>query len=136
MKWKRKASNLWCPETGNLKPLAKCFITLISVKIGKPEKKAFDDAPAKIVQALRDLATEAEKTAGEFIDPWRQQFDENRYFRFNVDGGLQKVGLAEYLGRAMIEVATEEYFNRREIQSKARDCVQKLEGKTCTLKNT
>ena len=128
-----EASNLWCPQTGNLKSLVKCFI---SVGTGKPAKKGFDDAPRAIVQALKDLTTETENTAREFIDRWRQHYDENRYFRFNVDQGLQNVGLAEYRDRATIEAATEEYFNQLETKSKVRSCVQNLEGKICMFDPT
>ena len=41
-----EASNVWCSETGDLKPLVKCFI---SIGTGNPSKTAFEDGMFKFL---------------------------------------------------------------------------------------
>ena len=51
-----KASNIWCTETGDLKPLVKCFI---SIGTGNPGKKAFRNSMAKFLsETVVQIATE------------------------------------------------------------------------------
>ncbi|KAI1472500.1 FabD/lysophospholipase-like protein [Daldinia caldariorum] len=89
-----EASNIWCPDTGDLKPLVKCFV---SVGTGNPGQKPIKSRILKFLsQTLVELATETEKTENDFVSNWRQHYDERRYFRFNVEQGLQGVELAEY----------------------------------------
>jgi len=122
-----EASNIWCPQTGDLKPLVKCFI---SVGTGNPGKKAIEDNMLKFLsKTLVGIATDTEKTAERFIDRWRQHFDEKRYFRFNVHQGLQDVSLAEYQERGTIEATTDEYLKHQEQKFRVRDCVQNLKHK-------
>jgi hypothetical protein len=122
-----EASNIWCSETGDLKPLVKCFI---SIGTGNPGKKAIEDNMLKFLsKTLVSIVTETENTAGRFIAKWRQHFDEKRYFRFNVDQGLQEVGLAEYKEQGTIESATDEYLKDQAQKFRVRDCVQNLRQK-------
>src|SRR5436189_5660079 len=75
-----EASNIWCSETGDLKPLVKCFI---SIGTGNPGKKAIESNVLKFLsKTLVAIATETEKTAERFVARWRQHYDESRYFRF------------------------------------------------------
>ncbi len=122
-----EASNIWCPGTGDLKPLVKCFI---SIGTGNPGKKAIDDNMIKFLSGtLAGIATETENTAEKFIARWRQHFDEKRYFRLNVQQGLQGVSLAEYQEQGIIEAATEEYLRHTEQKFRVRDCVLNLKQK-------
>lgn len=122
-----EASNIWCAETGDLKPLVKCFI---SIGTGNPGKKAIEDNMLKFLsKTLVRLVTETEYTEGRFIAKWRQHFDEKRYFRFNVDHGLQGVGLAEYKQCGTIESATDEYLKHQAQKFRVRDCVHNLKQK-------
>jgi predicted acylesterase/phospholipase RssA len=78
-----EASNIWCSETRDLKPLVKCFI---SIGIGNPGKKVFEDSMIKFLsQTMVEIATETENTERRFIARWAGHFDEKRYFRFSVD---------------------------------------------------
>lgn len=119
-----EASDIWCAETADLKPLVKCFV---SIGTGAPGKKAIED---NIVQLLSKtmvaLATETEMTAETFVARWRGHFDEGRYFRFNVHQGLQAVGLAEYEEQGVIEAATDEYLRSQEQKFRLRDCTRTL----------
>ena len=122
-----EASNIWCPRTGDLKPLVKCFI---STGTGNPGTKAIKDKlPEFISTTLIGIVTETENTEKRFIAKWRQHFDEKRYFRLNVEQGLQSVGLAEYQQQGAIEAATENYLNHQAQKFRVRDCVQNLKEK-------
>jgi predicted acylesterase/phospholipase RssA len=119
-----EASNIWCSETGNLKPLVKCFI---SIGTGNPGKKAFEDSMIKFLsQTVVEIATETENTERRFIARWAGHFDENRYFRFNVDQGLQNIGLDEYKKKGAMEAATEGYLTHMAQKLRVRDCIQNL----------
>jgi len=122
-----EASNIWCSETGELKSLVKCFV---SIGTGNPGKKAIEDNIFKFLSGtLVAIATETENTADRFVARWRQHFDEGRYFRFNVHQGLQGVGLAEYREQGVIEAATNEYLRHQEQKFRVRDCALNLKQK-------
>jgi hypothetical protein len=119
-----EAANIWCSESGDLKPLVKCFL---SIGTGNPGIKVFDDSIFKILgQTVVDIAIETEETEKKFIARWRKHFDENRYFRFNVDQGLQTIGLGEYKEKGAMESATERYLKHTERKFRVRDCIQNL----------
>ncbi|KAJ5851796.1 FabD/lysophospholipase-like protein [Penicillium soppii] len=122
-----EASDIWCEDTGDLKPLVKCFI---SIGTGNPGKRAIEDNLLKFVSnTLPELATQTEHTEKRFIAKWRQHYDSKRYFRFNVDQGLQDVGLAEYQEQGLIESATEGYLDHQAVAFRVRDCVENLKSK-------
>ncbi|KAF2180115.1 FabD/lysophospholipase-like protein [Zopfia rhizophila CBS 207.26] len=103
-----ESANIWCSEMGDLKPLVKC---LISVGTGNPGKKAFEDGMVKFLsETMVQIATETEATEKKFIARWCKHFDEKRYFRFNVDQGLQNIGLDEYKKKGTIQAASEGYL--------------------------
>jgi hypothetical protein len=119
-----EAANIWCSESGDLKPLVKCFL---SIGTGNPGVKAFEDSIFKFLgQTVVDIATETEETEKRFIARWRKHFDENRYFRFNVDQGLQPIGLDEYKEKGAMESATERYLDHQAQKNRVRDCIQNL----------
>ncbi|KAI9775783.1 MAG: hypothetical protein M1816_005768, partial [Peltula sp. TS41687] len=122
-----EASNIWCAETGDLKPLVKCFI---SIGTGNPGKKAIEDKVLGFLsRTLVGIATQTEETEKRFIAKWRQHFDEKRYFRFNVDQGLQDIGLAEYQQQGAIQAATDGYINHQAQKFRVRDCILNLKQK-------
>lgn len=123
----REASNLWCPETRNLKPLVKCFISIGTGNLGK---RAIEDNIFKFLsKTLVDIATETEETEEKFIDRWAEHFEGKRYFRLNVEDGLQDVGLAEYQEQGAIQAATYEYVAHQKQKSQLRGCVRNLRQK-------
>ena len=122
-----EASNIWCSESRDLKLLVKCFL---SIGTGHPGKKAIEDNMLMFVsKTLVGIATETENTERKFIARWRKHFDEKRYFRLNVQQGLQDVGLAEYQAQGVIESATDEYLRHTQQKSRVRDCVLNLRQK-------
>ena len=122
-----EAANIWATDTGDLKPLVKCFI---SIGTGHPSKKALEDNIAKFMsKSLVGIVTETEDTERKFIARWAKHYDEKRYFRFNVNQGLQEVGLAEYKEQGRIEAATDEYLRHQAHKFRVRDCVENLQQK-------
>ena len=106
-----EASNDWCLGSGDLKPLVKCFV---SIGTGHPGTNAMNDNLLKFLsKMLVDLVTETENTEKKFVAKWRQHFDEKRYFRLNVEQGLQRVKLAEYEEEGAIQAATQNYLNHQ-----------------------
>ncbi len=119
-----EAANIWCAETGDLKPLVKCFM---SIGTGNPGKKAFGDNVIKFLgQTVVQIATETENTEKKFIARWAKHFDEKRYYRFNVEQGLQGIGLDEYKKKGAMEAATEGYLSHVAQKFRVRDCIQNL----------
>jgi predicted acylesterase/phospholipase RssA len=124
-----EASNIWCSDTGDLKPPVKCFI---SIGTGNPGKRAIEDNIFRFFsKTLVGIITETEETERKFIARWARHFDEKRFFRFNVEQGLQLVGLAEYQEQGLIEAATHEYVTHQNQRFRMRDCVQNLSQKQC-----
>lgn len=63
-----EASDIWCPETSDLKLLVKCFI---SIGTGNSEKKAMKDNLLKFMfKTLPELTTQTERTEKDFIARW------------------------------------------------------------------
>ncbi|OGM48646.1 hypothetical protein ABOM_002049 [Aspergillus bombycis] len=120
----REATNIWCSTSANLKPLVKCFI---SIGTGNPGKKALEDSAPKFAKALVDLATETERTAERCLERWRVEFEGNRYFRFNIDHGLEGVGLEEFQQRGLLEASADEYLRSQEQKIRLRECVANLQ---------
>lgn len=122
-----EASNIWCSESRDLKPLVKCFVSIGTGHLGK---KAIEDNMLKFLsKTLVEIAAETENTERKFIARWAQHFDKKRYFRFNVEQGLQNVGLAEYKEQGVIQSATDEYLRHTQQKSRVRDCVLSLRDK-------
>ncbi|THX07705.1 FabD/lysophospholipase-like protein [Aureobasidium pullulans] len=119
-----EATNIWSPEMRELQPLVKCFI---SIGTGNPGIQAFEDGVPKFLGGtVPQIATETEATDRKFIARWARHFDEKRYFRFNVEQGLQGVGLAEYELEGAIQAASEAYLTHTGQKSRVRDCVGNL----------
>lgn len=122
-----EAANIWCSESGDLKPLVKCFL---SIGTGNPGIKAFEESLVKFLgKTVVDIATETEETEKRFIAKWRKHYSENRYFRFNVDQGLQSIGLDEYKQQGAMESATERYLVNQAQKNRVQHCIKNLELK-------
>lgn len=121
--------NIWCGGQEELKTLVKCFI---SIGTGDPGTNPIEDKLFRFLsQTLVGIATQTESTERKFIARWAKHFDEKRYFRFNVQQGLQSVGLAEYLRQGEIEAATQNYLSHTDQKHRVRDCVGNLAQKKC-----
>lgn len=121
-----EATEIWCPDTGNLQPLVKCFI---SIGTGVPSTDVIGDRVDKFLSTLAKMATETEDTAEKFVRRWRQHYREGRYFRFNVDQGLQTVGMKEYKAKGTIEGVTNRYLDSQAQRLPIERCVANLKLK-------
>ncbi|KAM0670877.1 hypothetical protein ACQRIU_001272 [Beauveria bassiana] len=123
----REASDIWCADTAELMPQVKCFL---SVGTGHPGTKAIEDNIVNLLsKTLVGMVTETEQTEARFIARWRQHYDLKRYFRFNVDHGLEGVGLEEFDQQGTMEAATESYLDHTAQITRVRDCVLNLKQK-------
>lgn len=127
-----EAQKIWCSsgET-ELSALLKCFI---SVGTGNPGRKPIAEGSLKFFsETLVGIATQTEDTAKVFVERHRLLYETRRYFRFNVQQGLQGVGLEEYKAAALIDAATAEYMDGQESRSAAQECAVNLKQKHCML---
>lgn len=123
----QEAADVWCPISRDLKPLVKC---ILSVGTGDPGQKPLDDNIFQFMtKTLVRMATKPEGTERRFIARWTREFAEKRYFRFNVEHGLQDVRLNEYDKRGLIEFATCEYLHHALQRSRIGECVLNLAEK-------
>lgn len=119
-----EASNIWGSGGRDLKELVKCFI---SIGTGNPGKKAFENGMVKFLsETVVQIATETEVTEKKFIERWAKHYDSNRYFRLNVDQGLQDIGFEEYKKKGLIKAATDGYLTHVAQRFRVRDCIQNL----------
>lgn len=119
-----EVANIRCSESGDIKRLVKCFV---SIGAGNSGIKELEDSLVKfLAKTVVGIATETEETARRSIARWRKHYDENRYFRFNVDQGLQSIGLDEYKRKGAIESATDLYLIHQAQKNHVRDCIQNM----------
>ncbi|KAJ5085106.1 Acyl transferase/acyl hydrolase/lysophospholipase [Penicillium argentinense] len=119
-----EATDIWCPRSRELKPLVKC---IVSIGTGNPGQKALDDNILRfLTKTLVRMATKPEGTERRFIARWQNEFNEKRYFRFNVDQGLQDVRMTDYSKRNIIETTTHDYLHHATQKSRIRDCIVNL----------
>lgn len=122
-----EACNIWCSGTRNIQSIVKCFV---SIGTGNPGREPIEDNTLRFLsKTLVDIATQTENTERKFIARWAKEFEGNRYFRFNVDQGLQNVGLAEYQDTGKIAATTDGYLDHYAVESRVRDCITNLKQK-------
>jgi hypothetical protein len=103
---------------------------VVSIGTGKLQSVPVHE-DLKILKTLKTLATETEKTAERFhrANSWLD--DNKRYYRFNVDSGLEQVGLEESGKRKDIEAATHAYIETQAVHKSILACVSNLADTTC-----
>lgn len=118
-----EARKIWCPNTGDLKPRAKCLVSLGTGHLGVNSMREKSFGP--LSKTLMVIMMETEYTAERFVSTWEGGYLK-RYFRFNVEQGLEEVGLAEYKKPGIVVAATEAYINSPEQKFKLDVCVKNL----------
>ncbi|KAJ5676382.1 Acyl transferase/acyl hydrolase/lysophospholipase [Penicillium majusculum] len=126
-----EAADIWCTASRDLKPLVKC---LVSVGTGNHAQVPMDDNVLKFLsKTLVRMATKPESTERRFMARWSNEVKGKRYFRFNVEQGLQQVHMTEFEKQSVIESATYAYLHHSSQKVRVRDCIMNLsekEGKT------
>lgn len=112
--------NLVVSEARNLWPSSP-FAVILSLGTGKPSAKAVGTKGKDVLETCIRLATEAEHTARQFRENQPHMLQMNKYFRFNVEQGLQDVGMEEWksLGK-IIEPNTMDYLD--EVKDEIEKC--------------
>lgn len=101
---------------------------IVSIGTGVPNLKPVRDDALGIWATLKDLATETEKTAQQFHRDKSSLDDEGRYYRFNVDHGLEGIGLEESKRKNEIAAATRRYVESQTVFKQMRACANILAG--------
>ena len=99
---------------GPLEPQIQC---LVSIGTGIPLMKSFGDGPVSVMQTLKAIATETERTAAEFHIEHEDLGERGAYIRLNVINGLESVGLNEAAKKGRILAATRRYGELPEIRN-------------------
>ncbi|KAJ5818925.1 Acyl transferase/acyl hydrolase/lysophospholipase [Penicillium riverlandense] len=108
-------------------PIEEC---IVSVGTGDPGQGAIDDNILNFLsKTLVRMATKPESTERRFLARWNNEYREHRYFRFNVDQGLQDVRMTEYDKRSLIESATHDYLHHSAQKDDIRNCISNLVSK-------
>lgn len=105
---------------------------VVSIGTGKPALVGFGPGALDMGKRLLAVSTETEKTAGEFYNDHRHGLVKSqRYYRFNVGHGLEKIGLEEAKEKLVIIRATKEYLKDGEVFDKMEKCSEKLSAREC-----
>lgn len=81
-----------------------------------------------LVRACRKIALDAQQKAEEFLHDSRgtELWKAQKYFRFNVEQGLQDVKLNEWKESEKMDAMTTSYLSRKDKAEKLRACARNL----------
>ena len=100
-------------------PFERHIKILVSIGTGAPAIFPFGNTPKSMLDTLKRLATQTEKTAEIFWRDYRDDLvDRNAYLRLNVDHGLEDVKLEDASKRHIIATATNRYGSTGEVRHK------------------
>jgi predicted acylesterase/phospholipase RssA len=125
---KNNPVNLVIREARSLWP-TRPFAVVVSLGTGMPQMKPVGTKATEVLATCIRLATDAENTAREFRERQPHMVQMHKYFRFNVEQGLQNVGMEEWktLG-SVVEPATKDYLDK--IQGEIEICAGVLKDPT------
>jgi predicted acylesterase/phospholipase RssA len=115
-----EAKDIWGDE---LEKKLKC---LVSIGTGLPNLSPVRDDVFRIFSTLKAIAVETEKTARDFHRDKSQLDNGGRYYRFNVQRGLEDIGLEESTKFGQLASATHGYLEDQAIFTQLQACAQKL----------
>ncbi|KAB5581276.1 hypothetical protein GE09DRAFT_1051654 [Coniochaeta sp. 2T2.1] len=102
---------------------------LVSIGTGLPTLKPVRDDVLGIWATLKDLVTETAKTAQQFHHDKSDLDDEGRYYRFDVDRGLEQVGKEESKKKTEIAAATRRYVELQPVFKQMKACANSIAGR-------
>lgn len=82
---------------------------------------------AKVVLAMASLASSADRVHEQLYMYFKRQTEDKVYFRFNVDQGLETVGLQEWNKFEQLAGCTQAYLLKNEISTRNVDCASLIE---------
>ncbi|KAH8587243.1 hypothetical protein B0O99DRAFT_747744 [Bisporella sp. PMI_857] len=119
-----QAQLLWGPQ-----PLEEKIKCLVSIGTGVPSLKPFRDDVLHFGETLVSIATETEQTAERFRRDKAHLDDRGQYYRFNVDRGLEEIGLEESKKRKEIAAATRRYVGSQGVFKQMQACADNMTGR-------
>jgi predicted acylesterase/phospholipase RssA len=99
---------------------------MVSIGTGSAPGGAFKGNLKEIIDAMKDIVTETEKTDNDFLRAHKAMVDQNRLYRFNVFHGLADVGLEESKEKEKIANTTQTYLERGDIHRMMNSCIEQL----------
>ena len=121
-----QAQLAWGPEP--LEGRVKC---LVSIGTGVPSLKPFKDDVLHIGKTLVAIATETEQTAERFRRERPVLDSTGRYYRFNVDRGLEDIGLEEAKKVKEMAAATRRYIATQAVHKQMQACAGNIASREC-----
>jgi predicted acylesterase/phospholipase RssA len=123
--------DVWKPRKDNVADIVSCFI---SIGCGNPGLQTIEKGAFKfLTESLANIATETKNTATRFHRANGELFRDKKCMRFNVEQGLQSVGLEEYKERNKIKNAAEEYIMDPTTIDNTYAVVKRLAQKQCMV---
>ncbi|KAE9379634.1 hypothetical protein N431DRAFT_364884, partial [Stipitochalara longipes BDJ] len=114
-----------CKEAKQLWP-SRNIASIISIGTGVPSSVNSGPTLKPLMETLKAISTDAERTASQVLQEMEGTYgrDQNVYFRFNVQRGLESVRLDEWKKLESIIVATRDYLDgeQRDLQR----CVSRI----------
>ena len=89
---------------------------IVSIGTGQSPLTSWGNNALDVIGTLKHLATETEKTEHRFRMSHEGRKWSNLYFRFNVERGLEKIGLEEYQKKSELATATRIYLDNYDIR--------------------
>jgi hypothetical protein len=117
---------LWGPQL--LEGRIKC---LVSIGTGIPSLEPFRDDVLQISGTLVAITTETEQTAERFRRDKSHLDNSGRYYRFNIDCGLNEIGLKESKKRKEIAASTRRYIGSQVVFKQLQACADIIAGRKC-----
>ena len=104
---------------------------LVSLGTGKPMVPDYGTSAYDLGQRLLEIATDSEDKADEFYEHHRVDLGRNRYFRFNVDRGLENIDLGEAQQKGRIVEVTKKWLSNGRVFDDMEDCAKSLANREC-----
>ena len=104
---------------------------LVLIGTGVPSLKPFRDDVFHIGTTLIEIATETERTAEKFRQDKSHLDKTGRYYCFNVNCGLEDIGLEESKKRKEIAAATRHYIGLQDVFKQMQACADNIAGREC-----
>lgn len=116
-----EARQVW----GNIDDRLDC---IVSIGTGQPPVKPWGNNALEVIDTLKALATETERTATRFRNSQDGQKWSSRYFRLNVDRGLENIGLEEHTKRDQLVTATRIYLDKPDTRDSVKRFLSVVRG--------
>lgn len=104
---------------------------LVSIGTGEPGVPDYDIGAKDLLKRLQKIATDSRDTAEAFYEARRYDLGRSRYFRFNVEQGLEDIELGEAQQKARIIELTKIYLAKGKVYDEMEDCTAKLAIREC-----